>query len=105
MGPRYSSRAGEKISLIRVTGCPSRQKIYSLPQKGPSCPNRLKEKTHQLISRAREALTPDLAQELAKTYTDSTVTCSRSFRQMSISKAFDRCKMHNMVNNLGWYCI
>ena len=39
MGPRYSSSAGEKISLMSVTGCPSAQKMYSLPQKGPSCPN------------------------------------------------------------------
>ena len=43
IGPRYSSSAGEKISLMRVTGSPSPQKMYSLPQKGPACPNFLQQ--------------------------------------------------------------
>ncbi len=55
-GPKYSSRAGEKISWIRVRGCPLCQKMYSLPQNGPLWPNRLQGTQNQNKNRGTTVL-------------------------------------------------
>ena len=44
MGPRKSCRAVEKTSWIKVSGLPSCQNRYCLPQKGPADWNCLREK-------------------------------------------------------------